>query len=705
MAARLKAQPAEELQSTDSSAGSALCVTLDAPVTALPSVGEKRAELFANLGIRTVRDLLFRFPRAYEDRRFVTSICEAREGHTVTVLAEVVKSRVVRLRHRLSLAEVFLKDSTGELRAIWFGQDYLARLFKPGARGFFTGSIGQWNGPALRNPEYELLSGDEEDLLNSGRIVPVYRLTEGLSNRMLRRLVWAALELLTERVADSVPRSLRERHGLMGADEAIRAVHFPEELEAARRARNRFAYEELLGIQVGVLGERARRRAERKQARFVVDGATLNRLRRSLPFSLTSAQERAVCDVLDDMQSPRPMLRLLQGDVGCGKTAVALHAIAAAADSGCQTAVMAPTEILAEQHALTLRDFLTPLGLEIAVLTGSTEDAGEVRQRVAAGRVQVVAGTHALFQRQTVFHRLGLCIIDEQHRFGVVQRSALTDKGHDPEVLHMTATPIPRTLALTVYGGMDISVIDELPPNRVPVKTRRVPPAKIEGLYRFVRRQAAQGLQSYIVCPLVEESAARELKAVTTHFGELRDGPLSGLRVELLHGRLSSAAKDRVMHAFKRGELDVLVSTSVIEVGIDCPNATTMIIEDAANFGLTQLHQLRGRVGRNNLPSYCFLLGKPRTADGRKRLDILCATNSGFDIAEADLEMRGPGEFHGVRQAGLSDLRIADLVRDARLLEAARRDAQELLERDPRLDLPEHAAVREAARHYSNRVA
>ncbi|MCL4694753.1 MAG: ATP-dependent DNA helicase RecG [Candidatus Hydrogenedentes bacterium] len=668
-------------------------------VSNLPGVGDKRAELLGNLGIATVRDLLFHFPREYQDRRDIAAIADIAEGDTVTIEAEVVKSRPVRLRRRLSLAEVTLRDASGEIRAVWFGQDYLARVLKPGARGFFTGTAGKWNGVALRNPDYELQTGDEDDLINSGCIVPVYRLTDGVSQRMLRRLVRTTLDMV-EPLPETLPLTLRNAHAFPEPNAAIRQVHFPDEIETARAARSRFAYEELLGIQIGVLGLRAKRHREVKRNRHVIDGPRLRDLRASLPFPLTAGQQRAVDDILNDMGSHRPMVRLLQGDVGCGKTVVALHAIAAACDGGYQAALMAPTEILAEQHGINLRELLAPLGLDVAVLTGSTANARELRERIASGACDVVVGTHALIQEKTRFHNLGLVIIDEQHRFGVVQRSTLVDKGYEPELLHMTATPIPRTLAITVYGGMDISVIDELPPGRTPVKTRRITPAKVSDLYGYIRKQAAKGFQTYYVCPLVEESAAKQLTAVTKHFEELSEGPLEGLRTGLLHGRMASSEKDEVMHWFKRGEIDVLFSTTVIEVGIDCPNATTMVIEDAAQFGLTQLHQLRGRVGRGAEQSHCFLLGKPKTKDGMKRLEVLCASTSGFDIAEADLELRGPGEFQGLRQAGLSDLRVADLILDVRLLDAARRDAQAILEADPALSKPEHAHLAEAARAF-----
>ena len=460
------------------------------------------------------------------------------------------------------------------------------------------------------------------------------------------------------------------------------------------------AHEELLGIQLGVLHLRAQRLGHERGICHQTRGQYMQLLRESLPFELTAAQARAVTDILSDMASARPMLRLVQGDVGCGKTIVAVHAMAAAADGGYQTALMAPTEVLAEQHFLTLRDVIEPLGLRVELLTGSSKGATATRRYIARGESDVIVGTHALIQEKVQFHRLGLAIIDEQHRFGVCQRGRLAEKGLNPDILHMTATPIPRTLALTVYGAMDVTVIDELPPGRSPVKTRRVPESKVAGLYQYIIDQAGAGFQTYYICPLVEESDKRRATAVVDHYETLSAGVFDGLQTALIHGRLDSDEKDAVMRQFKRGDIDVLFSTTVIEVGVDVPNATTMVIEDAAQFGLTQLHQLRGRVGRGPAQSYCFLLGKPQTPDGERRLEVLCTMSSGFDIAEEDLKLRGPGEFHGVRQAGLSDLRAADLARDVRLLDQARRDALDILARDPELVHPEHRRLRQAAARF-----
>jgi ATP-dependent DNA helicase RecG len=644
-----------------------------------------------------VRDLLFHLPRDYQDRRRITPIAEAREGETITILAEVVRGRALRLRGRRSMAEVTLRDTTGEIKATWFGRGFLARALASGTQALFTGRVGKYAGLALQNPDYELFAY-EEDGLQTGRVVPMYPLTKGITHRMMRRWVHTALEHVNSPLDETLPEYLMARHGFPLIDEAIRDIHFPSEIESGRAARNRFAYEELLRLQLGILQERVARQSEEKGIRHVTDGPRLHALSESLPFALTRAQERAVNDVLSDMASPRPMVRLLQGDVGCGKTVVALHAVAAAADGGFQTALMAPTEILAEQHYLTLRDFVEPLGLRVDILTGCTQAPAAARKKIASGGAEVIVGTQALIQEKVAFARLGLVIIDEQHRFGVVQRSALVAKGFQADILHMTATPIPRTLAITLYGGMDITVIDELPPGRQPVLTRRILPAKVPELYQYVRDQAGQGFQTYYICPVIEESETRDLTPLIRRFRELSSEVFPGLRVGMIHGRLPSREKEALMHHFKLGDIQVLFSTTVIEVGIDVPKATTMVIEDAGGFGLTQLHQLRGRIGRGPEQAHCFVLGTPKTPEGRRRLEILCQSSSGFDIAEEDLKLRGPGEFYGLRQAGFSDLGIADLVRDVRLLDCARRDAIDILASDPSLSEPRHRCLAVARR-------
>jgi ATP-dependent DNA helicase RecG len=675
-------------------------ILLGAAVAALPGIGPKRADQLGALGIATIGDLLAHSPRAYEDRSNVAAIADAVEGETITICASIVSARAVRLRGRMGLCEAVLRDDSGTIKATWFGRGFLARTLTKGARGFFSGQVGKYKGLALKNPEYELITDDGDDCVHTASIVPLYRLTEGVTQRFLRNAIHRALDLLEEPYPEIVPEALRTAHALPPADATLRTIHFPESLDAARIARNGFAYGELLSIQVGLLHDRATRHSEVAGIAHRVGGPYFAAFREALPFALTQSQEESVGAILEDMAAARPMGRLLQGDVGCGKTIVALHAVAAAADGGYQTAIMAPTEILAAQHAAQLRDQLEPLGLRIAALTGSTARAKAVRHSVARGEVHVVAGTHALIQASTDFHKLGLVIIDEQHRFGVMQRSALADKGASPDILQMTATPIPRTLAITIYGGMDLTLIDELPPGRSPVKTEWIREGNIATLHNHIIDQSASGHQTYYVCPLVEESDKVEWKAATQHFDELSSTIFSSLRTGLLHGQMGPDEKAAVMNLFKAGHIDVLFATTVIEVGVDVPNATTMAIENAGRFGLTQLHQLRGRVGRGSKESHCFLVDEPKTTDGRRRIQVMCDTNSGFDIAEEDLKLRGPGEFAGLRQAGLSDMRFADLLRDVRLLDAARKDAQGILEEDPHLEEACHQALRDGAARY-----
>ena len=667
---------------------------LDDPLGILPGIGPKRSRLLANLGLLTLRDLLFHFPRDYQDRRHTTPINEVARGDTVTIQAEVVSARAVRLRGRMNLAEALFKDETGEIKATWFGRSFLARTFTPGTQVLLTGTAGSYKGLALKNPDYEILAGDEDDLLNSRRIVPIYPLTEKITQRMLRRWVQTALDAAGATLTETLPGALRERYDYPPLREALQQAHYPDDLEATAKARERFAYEELLGLQLGVLRERALRHSETLGNRHEIRGPLIGALSRALPFELTPGQRRAVNDILHDMQASRPMARLLQGDVGCGKTAVALHAIAAAADGAFQTALMAPTEVLAGQHHATLEEALSPLGLRVALLTASTSSA---RSAIQSGDAQVVVGTHALFQDKTRFRKLGLVIVDEQHRFGVMQRERLAAKGSYPDLLHMTATPIPRSLAMTLYGAMDITVIDDMPPGRRPVETRHVAPGGRDEIYAHVLAQAEKGFQTYIVCPLIEDSDKRAARAAVTHFEALSKGPFAALRTALLHGRADPQEKVERLNAFRAGEIDVLFSTTLIEVGVDAPNATTMVIEDAAQFGLTQLHQLRGRVGRSGHASHCFLMGDAEADEGRRRIEIMCETTDGFIIAEEDLKLRGPGEVYGLRQSGLSDLKIADLVKDIRLLDRARRDAQEILDSDPALASPDYARLAERA--------
>lgn len=676
--------------------GESLPLAPTSSVMALSGIGEKRAAALAALGIVTVQELLFHLPREYRDRSRIQTIAEARTGEQIAIEAEVARARSMRIRGGQTIAMLELRDTTGTIKASFFGRGYLAHgELKKGTRGLFTGKVGEYKGLTLKSPEFEVISDEEEaPALHVGRIVPLYPLTQGVSQRMLRGWIYRALEQVCPVLVESLPPVLLARHELPPLADALKAVHFPDSLETAETARRRLVYEELLAMQTAILRFRAATVEKVAGIRHRVNGPLMQAFRDRLPFTLTEGQQQAVEDILGDMAGNRPMFRLLQGDVGCGKTLAALHAVVAAVDTGCQAAFMAPTEILAEQHYATLHGLLEPLGVRMGLLTGATPKSASIRKSLAAGDIQVVVGTHTLFQKNTDFARLGLVIIDEQHRFGVRQREELGRKGAFPDILHTTATPIPRTLAITLYGGMDISVIADLPPGRLPVKTAFVPENKKEDLYRYLRDQAAAGLQSYIVCPLVEESEHfANLTPLIDHFLALSEGPLKGLRCELLHGRLDAREKETIMARFKAREIDVLFATTVIEVGVDSPTATTMVIEDAGRFGLTQLHQLRGRVGRGPLQSHCFLMGVPTTPEGKERLELLRTCSNGFEIAEADLQLRGPGEYCGVRQAGLPDFRAADLLRDTRLLDLARRDAAELLTRDPDLALPEHAGL------------
>jgi ATP-dependent DNA helicase RecG len=672
---------------------------LSYPVESLGGIGPSRAAQLGNLGIETVDDLLHHFPREYQDRRRVTPIGAVGKGDSVTVQGVVVSSRMVRLRGRMNLAEVMIEDATGSMKAIWFGRGFLAKSFTEGKSVLLTGDVSTHKGLALRNPDYEWLDSDGDDVLSTGRIVPVYRLTEKVTQRMMRKWIHEALTAAQGVVVESLPEEIRERNGLSAKPFALHSVHFPDTLEQADEARERFAYEELLGIQLGVLTQRAHREQDETGVRHEIDGDGLRTLQASLPFELTDGQQRTVQEILADMACPSPMCRLLQGDVGSGKTAVAMLAAAAALDGGFQVAFMAPTELLAVQHYRTVSAFFVRSGIDVLLATSSTTNS-EMLGDISTGHARMVVGTHALFQKQVSFRQLGLVIIDEQHRFGVGQREELAGKGIFPDVLQMTATPIPRTLTMTLYGHMDVSIIPEKPANRKPVITRRITPAKIADMYEYVVKQARLGYQTYIVCPLVEESETRKLKNVEDHFDELSQAPLASVRTGMVHGRMPPDEKRDVMASLQRGDLDVLFSTSVIEVGVDVPRATTMIIEDAAQFGLTQLHQLRGRVGRGSEQSHCFLLGKPATPEGKRRLEILCETDDGFELAEEDFRMRGPGEVYGMRQAGASDLRAADLTGDLRLVDLARRDAEALLDGNPMLQGEEYTALRKLRDQY-----
>ena len=670
-------------------------------------IGPQRAKLLANLGLHTVEDALYYLPTRHEDRSQLTPLRSLKPNDVTTVSGTIrAVSPPPRGRPRVPLSAL-LSDGTGFLTCVWFGQAYLERVFQRGQRLIVHGKVQRYrSGPLqMQVKDFEIVedeSGDAasepgDETLHTGRLVPVYGLTRGLTARPMRRLMKRLVDGYVDGLDDPLPDALRARHHLELLSLALRAGHFPKTDADYASARRRLVYDEFLLLQLG-LAIRRHRQGRQPGLAMNPPGALARRLLASLPFALTPAQERVWREIRMDMAAPYPMNRLLQGDVGSGKTVVAALAILTAVESGYQTALMAPTEILAEQHLMTLTQLLEPLAVEVALLTNAVK--GKARERVGAGTangsIKCVVGTHALVQGDVRFRRLGLAVVDEQHRFGVNQRATLRGKGESPDVLVMTATPIPRTLALTLYGDLEVSVIDELPPGRKPVVTKARTESARRQIYGFLREQVSEGRQVYVVYPLVEESEALDLRAATEMAARLQSEDFADLRIGLLHGRMAFAEKDRVMREFKAGAIHILVSTTVIEVGIDVPNASVMLIEHAERFGLSQLHQLRGRVGRGPWKSYCILLSGAASEDARRRLDAMTATGDGFKIAEADLSLRGPGDFFGTRQSGLPEFRVADLLRDAAALEAARRDAVALIRDDPQLLAPEHRALRTA---------
>jgi ATP-dependent DNA helicase RecG len=661
---------------------------LATPLQFLKGVGPRRAADLEHAGLVTLEDLLYRFPIRYEDRSRLQPIASLKPGQTASVAGRVLACglRTTR-RPGFKIFEAAIDDGTGSLRAAWLNQPFLRDIFARGQHVVLFGAIEMRGSASLQvtNPQYEILDDEDAETIHTGRIVPVYEKTGTVTPKMQRRLVYEALQKLPADVPDDLPEDVRVRLALPSRYAALLATHFPPEdapIEALNRfatpAQQRLIFEEAFLFQMGVIARRCSAAAERKPKPVVVDDRIRESARRVLPFRLTSGQKQALKDIVEDMQRPQPMNRLLQGDVGAGKTIVALLAAVVAMENGLQVAFMAPTEILAEQHFFNISRLLAASRFRVALLTGSVTAAAKREQlaQIASGAMPLVVGTHALVQGDVQFHQLGLVIIDEQHRFGVLQRATLRAKGLHPDVLVMTATPIPRTLALTVYGDLDVSTIRELPAGRLPVKTLVKPESRRDEVYQFVRTQLDAGRQAYVIYPLVEESAKIDLRAATEMADTLANDVFPQYRVGLLHGRLKADAKDRVMKAFAGGELQLLVSTTVVEVGVDVSNASVMIIEHGERFGLSQLHQLRGRVGRDRHQSYCFLLYQaPLSEEARERLKAMTDTTDGFEIAEHDLRLRGPGDFFGTRQAGVPTFRMIDLVRDREWLEVAQKEA------------------------------
>lgn len=670
---------------------------LDAPVQYLRGVGPRLAGRFARLGVETVGQLLAHYPRRYIDYTHPYAVAEAPFDADCVVLAEVYsKSGPTRLPGGRTMHRALAGDDTAALSITWFNNPYATSRLKVGERYFFEGRVG---GSLTRREMVNPIQRTPVEV-KARPLVAVYPQTEGLGSGQIARAVAAALEGLDEPLPETLPPELLKRYELPGRMQAVREIHQPATAEAAEAARRRLVFEELLCLQLGLLLLRgARRRAAGAPMRLV----PLELFWVSLPFAPTGAQRRAAAEITAAMAGETPMNRLLQGDVGSGKTLVAAAGIYMAAQNGYQSALMAPTEILARQHAENLQNLLGPFGVRVALLTGGMRAAARRAAwgAIAAGEADLVVGTHAVLTSAVQFARLGLAVVDEQHRFGVRQRGLLAGKAGAPHLLVMSATPIPRTLGLLLYGDLDISVLDELPPGRKPVRTRAVPGEKRRDMYVFLEKQIAAGHRVYVVCPRVgqdgEETAGGEdagaVSAVKSYYREVACALLPGRRVGLLHGRMKPAEKETVMRDFKTGALDVLVSTTVIEVGVDVPEATVMVIENAERYGLSALHQLRGRVGRGAAESWCFLVSDHPGEGVRERLRFLCNTADGFAIAKYDLEHRGPGDFFGERQHGLPTLRLANLVGDTRVLSEAQRAAQRLLQSDPQLKREEHAAL------------
>ncbi len=688
--------------------------SLELPVTALKGVSDATGARLKKLGIENVRDLLYHFPARHLDYSRTAKIASLSPGPDQTIVANVWEVRLTMPGGRRS-TEAVLGDETGNIRALWFNNPYLAKQIHTNDRLVISGRVSPWKGTLVfESPDWEKL--EDKELVHTGRLVPVYPLTAGLYPRSVRKLMKEVVDGFAPALSDYLPAEIRERRQLIDLPQAVAQAHFPSDETLKDAARVRLAFDELFFLQLGVLARKRAWQSSQPAAAISTDKTLLDRFLKSLPFHLTGAQDKSLAEILSDLKRTEAMSRLLQGEVGSGKTVVATAAILMSIAAGFQAAFMAPTEILAEQHFRSVTRMLELLSTEkqesdhsvsylgilpdrpltVALLIGDAKESGKtvVRNRVKSGEVDLIIGTHALIQKAMKFKKLGVAVIDEQHRFGVEQRSSLRQKGVNPHILVMTATPIPRTLALTLYGDLDLSVINELPPGRQTIKTKWLKPEQRGSAYAFIRKQVNLKQQAFIICPLVEESESVQAKAATAEYETMKLEVFPEYRLGLLHGRMSAAEKDSVMGAFNAGKLDILVSTPVIEVGIDVPNATVMLIESADRFGLSQLHQFRGRVGRGKEQSYCMLLAENPSDVANARLSVIESTQDGFILAEEDLKLRGPGEFFGTRQSGLPDLKMAKLS-DVPILEMAREEATRLFAEDPKLQKPEHRALYE----------
>jgi ATP-dependent DNA helicase RecG len=654
---------------------------LQRPVDLVSGVGKTRVKTLNALDIHTIEDMLTYYPRRHDDRSRLLPIAQQKSGETGTVIGSIQSVHEKRIRPGLKIFSAVISDGKDIITGSWFNQSYLSKLFKPGLNILISGKIERRYGAVqMTNPTYEILSAD--DPIHTGRIVPVYPTTEAMEQKVLRRLVKNCLDRWGDQWQDTVPDELSRKYRLMPRHEAIRQYHFPATGEELSLARRTLAFEELWVLQYGIQRYRYEHKSNHPGIIHVTGRTKFQAFMAAIPYQLTRAQIRVIDEIQSDMGKPYPMNRLLQGDVGSGKTLVAGAAIAVAADGGYQSALLVPTEILAEQHYMTLGNLLEKAGIRVGLLVGSLSSKHKetLYQAIGQGEVDVVIGTHALLQEGISFCRLGLAITDEQHRFGVMQRHKLQEKGYSPDILVMSATPIPRTLALTVFGDLDVSVIDEMPPGRQKIETYWVTPDMRGRIYQFVREKVNAGEQVYVICPLVEESEKLQAEAAVEMAERLQRDVFPDLSVGMVHGRMKSDEKEHAMRAFRNGEVQILVATTVVEVGVDVPNATLIIIEGADRFGLAQLHQLRGRVGRGENLSHCVLVAEPKTEVAIARLNALSRSGDGFFIAEEDLRLRGPGEYLGTRQHGIFGLKVADLIVDQKIMEVARAESIRFLD-------------------------
>ncbi|MBN2031015.1 ATP-dependent DNA helicase RecG [bacterium] len=676
---------------------------METPVQFVKGIGPKRATLLKRVFIETVEDLLTYFPRRYLDRSQLTQIRHLKAGEEVTVMGKVLSCETV--RGRVSRYMLLLGDGTGILQCVWFrGVHYISKVFQIGDRVAFNGKITYYHGPQLVHPEYDKISEEgESDPVHTGRIIPMYPSTEalsrsGLDSRGFRRILRGVLDSMTESIPETLSQEIIRNQKLVSLSYALANIHFPQSWKGLRQAQHRLKFEELFFLQLFLALQRKTNQVEKKGIVFQIVGEQTKQLVDRLPFELTQAQKRVLHEIRRDMKKEQSMNRLLQGDVGSGKTIVALVAMLIAVENGFQAALMAPTEILAEQHYINVHGWLEDLGVQVALLKGGQRESErrEILRKMSEGEINIVVGTHALVQESVCFKQLGFVVIDEQHRFGVMQRAVLRQKGYHPDVLVMTATPIPRTLTLTLYGDLDISIIDEMPAGRKPIRTFWRKEDKRDEIYTFIRREIGKGRQAYVVYPLVEESEKVDLADATAGYEMLSKQIFPEYKLALIHGRMKAEEKEKIMGDFTSGGIHILVSTTVIEVGVDVPNATVMLIEHAERFGLSQLHQLRGRVGRGEDQATCILLSQYQLSDDAvKRLKTMVETTDGFRIAEVDLQLRGPGEICGTRQHGILDFKIANLITDESILTAARKETFQLVEADFHLEQFENQQLRD----------